>query len=370
MATSAGTWDYRDRHGDAFGRTYFRRFDPGVISSVGIGTYLGEPTDRVDTRYQRAIRVALDNGVNVVDTAVNYRCGRSEAVVGRALREAAVDREAVTVATKGGFVPFDGSRPADPGAYVRDQFVAPGLVNAEDLAQGSHCISPAFIDTMVDRSLDRLGLDKIDLYYVHNPETQLSTRSRDQTYDLLEATFRRLERRRLTGAIGRYGVATWDGFRVPAGAGAYLSLPEVIRRSESAADTVGTSTPGLAAVQLPFNIAMADAFTTANHSSPAGEENPDEPATQSTLACAREAGVSVFASAILGQGELLNGIPPEIDARLAGETSAQRAINFARSAPGVTCALVGASNPAHVRENIAAGTFDPLGANAFDAIFE
>jgi Predicted oxidoreductases (related to aryl-alcohol dehydrogenases) len=223
---------------------------------------------------------------------------------------------------------------------------------------------------MVDRSLDRLGLDTIDLYYVHNPETQLSIRSRDQTYDLLEASFRQLERRRLTGAIGRYGVATWDGFRVPAGTEAYLSLPEVIRRSESAADTVGTSTSGLAAVQLPFNVAMADAFTTANHPSPATKERPDEPATRSTLACARDAGVSVFASASLGQGELVNGIPPEIEARLAGETSAQRAINFARSAPGVTCALVGASNPAHVRENIAAGTFDPLGANAFDAIFE
>ncbi|ERH04577.1 MAG: putative oxidoreductase (related to aryl-alcohol dehydrogenase), partial [Halorubrum sp. J07HR59] len=334
MATSAGTWDYRDRHGDAFGRTYFRRFDPGVISSVGIGTYLGEPTDRVDSRYQRAIRVALDNGVNVVDTAVNYRCGRSEAAVGRALREAAVDREAVTVATKGGFIPFDNSQPADPGAYVRDRFLTPGLVDAEDVAQGSHCISPEFIDAMVDRSLDRLGLDTIDLYYVHNPETQLSTRSRAQTYDLLEATFRQLERRRLTGAIGRYGVATWDGFRVPAGAEAYLSLPEVIRRSESAANTVGTNTPGLAAVQLPFNVAMADAFIIANHSSLTEKDGADDPDTQSTLACARDAGVSVFASASLGQGELVDQIPPEIDARLAGETAAQRAINFARSAPG------------------------------------
>jgi len=49
MATERGTWSYRDRFGDSFGRTYFRRFPPGVAGSVGIGTYLGEPTDAVDT---------------------------------------------------------------------------------------------------------------------------------------------------------------------------------------------------------------------------------------------------------------------------------------------------------------------------------
>ncbi|HMB51365.1 MAG TPA: aldo/keto reductase, partial [Natronoarchaeum rubrum] len=57
-------------------------------------------------------------------------------------------------------------------------------------------------------------------------------------------------------------------------------------------------------------------------------------------------------------------------ARLQGDTTAQRAINFARSAPGVTCSLVGAKSVAHVEENVAAGTFDPLGADAFDAVFE
>jgi aryl-alcohol dehydrogenase-like predicted oxidoreductase len=56
--------------------------------------------------------------------------------------------------------------------------------------------------------------------------------------------------------------------------------------------------------------------------------------------------------------------------RLDGETRAQQAINFARSAPGVTSALVGTGSPAHVAENVAAGTYEPLGAGAFDAVFE
>ncbi len=370
MATRTGTWGYRDQHGDAFGRTYFRRFGQGVISSLGIGTYLGDPTDAVDDRYRRAIQLALENGVNVIDTASNYRCSRSERVVGQALREAAVDRREITVATKGGFIPFDGSRPADPGKYVRDQFVASGLVDTGDLAKGSHCIAPDFLDAMIDRSLDRLGLDHIDLYYVHNPETQLSIRSREQTYDLLEATFTRLEERRLAGDIGQYGVATWDGFRASMGEGAYLSLPAVVRRSQAAAATAGADEPGLTAVQLPFNAGMADAFTQNTQPAARRSDEQEESAARSPLVCAREEGLSVFASASLGQGELADGLPAEIEAHLGGETTAQRAINFARSAPGVTCSLVGASDPAHVRENIAAGTFDPLGANAFDAIFE
>jgi aryl-alcohol dehydrogenase-like predicted oxidoreductase len=360
MATREGTWRYRNRFGDSFGRTYFRRFGPGVVSSIGLGTYLGDPTDAVDDRYHDAIVTAFENGVNLVDTAVNYRCQRSERVVGRALVDADVDRDEVVVATKGGFVPFDGDRPADPSAYVRREFVDSGLVSPADFAHGSHCLTPAYIDEMLDRSLANLSLDHVDLYYVHNPETQLQTRSRDAVYDQLEAVFTRLEERRATGDIGVYGVATWAGFRVRPDDDSYLSLQEVVARAAAAADTVGVDEAGLAAIQLPFNVTMADAFTVSAH----GDDR------QSALRYAHERGLDVFTSASLGQGALAEGIPPDVDAELTGDTPAQRALNFARSAPGVTAALVGTSTSAHVAENIAAGTFDPLGANAFDSIFE
>jgi aryl-alcohol dehydrogenase-like predicted oxidoreductase len=107
---------------------------------------------------------------------------------------------------------------------------------------------------------------------------------------------------------------------------------------------------------------MADAFTVPAH--PVGGER------RSALSAARELGLEVCASASLAQGDLAADLPPGVGDRLAGDTTAQRALNFARSAPGVTCALVGASDPAHVDENLAAGTFDPLGAREFDAVFE
>jgi aryl-alcohol dehydrogenase-like predicted oxidoreductase len=362
MATSTGTWSYRDRFHESFGRTYFRRFGDGLISSIGIGTYLGDPTDDVDERYYEAIRTALEGGINVVDTSINYRCQRSERVVGDALADADVDREAVVVATKGGFVPFDGDRPDDPGRYVLEEYVDSGIVPRDSLVSGQHSIHPDFLDDQLDRSLENLGLDTIDLYYVHNPETQLAEHSQSAVYDQLEAAFERLEKRAAAGDIGRYGVASWECFRVPPDHERFLSLAEVISRARSAAETVGNTATHLRAIQLPFNVVMADAFTVEAHDSPDGR--------QSALWFAKEAGLDVFTSASIAQGELADGLPDDIAARLDGDTTVQRAINFARSAPGVTCSLVGASSAAHVEENLAAGSYDPLGADAFDAVFE
>jgi len=362
MATADGTYEYKLRFGEAFGRTYFRRFDDLAISSIGVGTYLGDPTDAVDARYRDAIEIALESGINVIDTAINYRCQRSERAVGRAIEDADVDREAAFVSTKGGFVPFDGERPDDPGEYVRREFVEPGLVDREDLASGSHCLAPDFLDAQLDRSLENLGVEEIDLYYVHNPETQLRARSRADVYDQLEAAFTRLEERAAAGDIARYGVATWNALRVPGDDEEYLSLPEIVSRARKAAKAAENTATHLRAIQLPFNVVMADGFTVEAH------EGPEGP--QSALWFAHEAGLNVFTSASIAQGELAADLPDEVAERLAGETTAQRAINFARSAPGVTASLVGMSRPEHVGENVAAGRHDPLGADAFDAVFE
>ncbi|MFB6127643.1 MAG: aldo/keto reductase [Halolamina sp.] len=382
MATSSGTWGYRDRFGDSFGRTYFRRFGPGVVSSVGLGTYLGAPTDAVDERYREAVTTALEAGVNLVDTAVNYRCQRSERVVGSALAAAETPRESVVVATKGGFLPFDGERPADPAGYVRERFLAEGLIAADQLARGSHCIAPEYLRWSVGRSRENLGVDALDLFYVHNPETQLAERSRAAVYDQLEAAFVELERRVAAGHVGRYGVATWDAFRVGPAADDHLDLAVVLGRARRAAAEVSAGPdPGpdghhLAAIQLPFNAEMADAFTAAVHRPPAAVADDGSVADVaddervSALEFAHEAGLSAFASASLLQGDLAVGVPDHVAARVAGDTAAQRAVNFARSGPAVTAALVGARDSAHVAEDVAAGTFDPMGASAFDEVFE
>jgi aryl-alcohol dehydrogenase-like predicted oxidoreductase len=362
MVTSTASWAYRDEFHDAFARTFYRRFGDGLVSSIGVGTYLGDPTDAVDERYHDAITEALATGVNVVDTAINYRCQRSERVVGRALADSDVDRDAVLVSTKGGFVPFDGSRPENPGAYIQSEYVDTGIVDPDELVRGSHCMAPDYLDDQLDRSLANLDLDSIDLYYVHNPETQLAEHDRETVYDRLEAAFERLEERAAAGDIDHYGVATWECFRVPEDHESYLSLAAVIGRARAAAAAAGNAATHFRAVQLPFNVHMADAFTVASQ--------PAADGPVSTLRLAHEADLDVFTSASILQGDLAAGLPEDVDARVAGETTVQRAINFARSAPGVTSSLVGASRTEHVAENVDAGRFEPLGADAFDATFE
>jgi Predicted oxidoreductases (related to aryl-alcohol dehydrogenases) len=364
MATPVATWRYRDEHGADFGRTYFRPCGDLAVSSVGIGTYLGEPTAEADADYVDAISTALESGANVVDTAINYRHQRSERAVGRAIDAADVDRDGVFVSTKGGFVPFDGTRPTDPGAYVQETYVDAGPVDADEVVRGRHCLVPDFLADQVDRSLDNLGVECIDLYYVHNPETQLEATDRETVYERLADAFEHLERRVAAGDLDRYGVATWEALRVTPGADAYLSLSAIEAAAERAADRVGAERSHLAALQLPFNVQMADAFTVAGH------PDPDGDGPVSALEYAAAAGLDVFASASLVQGRLAEGLPDAVAAELDGDTAVQRAINFARSAPGVTCALVGTGSPAHVSENVSAGRFDPLGATAFDAIFE
>jgi len=356
MATTEDTFAYRDRFGSAFARTFFRRVGPGVASSVGLGPACEAGGDR-----RSALVTALENGVNLVDTAIHARGQRDERAVGEALREADVSRSEVYLSDKAGTIPFNGDRPDDPAAFVRREYVDTGLVETDELAAGSHCIAPAFLDDQVARSLSNLGVDSIDCYFLHTPEVHFEERPREAAYDAVGKAFEALERRVKSGDIEHYGVTTWEALRVPADHPRYLSLPELVRRARRAAERVGNESTSFRAVQLPFNVTMAGAFTVEAQEGPDGE--------QSALAFAHGAGLDVFATAPLAGGALAEGLPEAVASELAGDTPAQRALNFARSAPGVVAALVGTGSVSHVRENVAAGTFTPLGADAFDAVF-
>ena len=92
-ATAEGTARYRDRFPRLRDAGHFRRPAnvPGAgelwFSSIGLGTYLGEPDDESDRNYTEAIATALRSGINVLDTAINYRHQRSERNIGAALQQ-------------------------------------------------------------------------------------------------------------------------------------------------------------------------------------------------------------------------------------------------------------------------------------------
>jgi aryl-alcohol dehydrogenase-like predicted oxidoreductase len=362
FATTEGTARFRDRFAARL-PGHIREARGLWISSIGIGTYLGEPTAAYDARYRQAITQAVSLGVNVIDTAINYRHQRSERAIAQALAalisSGEVQRDEIVLATKGGFLSFDGEEPPDPSAYFQEKFLDSGIVRMEEVVAGCHIISPKFLENQIDTSRRNLGLQTLDIYYLHNPETQLSQVGREEFFRRLKAAFAALEKAVAENKIRMYGTATWNAYRVSPRAAEALSLTEVLRLAEE----VGGKDHHLRALQLPFNLAMPEARMASTQQ--VGRK------VAPLLQVARAHGLMVFASASLLQGQLTQGLPAEFRSWFPGvRTDAQRALQFVRSTPGITCALVGMSNPEHVQENLGTASTPPMTLEQFRTVLQ
>ncbi|MCA1554982.1 MAG: aldo/keto reductase, partial [Chloroflexi bacterium] len=143
-ATADGTRRFRERVGARVHESHFTQADGLWLSSIGLGTYLGEPDEQTSAGYEAAIARAVALGCNVVDTASNYRFQLSERTVGLALR--GLPRDEIFVSSKAGYVPYDGALPKDPSAYIVSTFINTGVARAEDFTQGGqHCITPRYL---------------------------------------------------------------------------------------------------------------------------------------------------------------------------------------------------------------------------------
>jgi aryl-alcohol dehydrogenase-like predicted oxidoreductase len=352
-ASPPGTARFQRRFADRFADDFFRPFAGELAaSSLGIGTYLGECDDGDDTNYGTAIRAALERGINVIDSSINYRCQRSERVVGETLRAAIADglvkRDEVIICTKGGYVPLDGAPPRsrdDYLEYLQRTFVDPGIVAPEDIVGGGHALSPSFIAHQIKASQANLGVRTLDVYYLHNPEQQLDSVQPARLRTILRRAFALLEERVESVDIGCYGCATWNGLRTPPDTRGHLDLSELV----GIARDVGGDNHHFRVVQLPINLAMSDAIRVPTQRLGGRRVVPPLQATA-------ELGISVVASASLMQSRLTSELPGAVrDTFPSLTTDAQRALAFVRSLPGVTCALVGMRTLAHVEENVAAG---------------
>jgi len=362
FATAEGTARFRDRFAARL-PGHIREAQGLWISSMGIGTYLGEPTAKYDAHYREAITQAVPMGVNVVDTAINYRHQRSERAIAKALAalisSGEVQRDEVVLATKGGFLTFDGEEPPDPSAYFQEKLLDPGIIRMEEVVAGCHVMSPKYLENQIDASRQNLGVETLDIYYVHNPETQLSQVSREEFFRRLKAAFAALEKAAAEGKIRMYGTATWNAYRASPTSAEALSLVDVLRVAEEA----GGKNHHFRAIQLPFNLAMPEAAVASTQQ--AGRK------LGPLLQVARAHGLMVFASASLLQGQLTQGLPPKFRNWFPRmRTDAQRAIQFVRSTPGITCALVGMSNLEHVQENLGTASAAPMTLEQFRAILQ
>jgi aryl-alcohol dehydrogenase-like predicted oxidoreductase len=371
-ATPEGTAHYRDRFPELREAGHFRRPGnvPGAgdlwLSSIGLGTYLGEPDDPADRNYTDAIATALRSGVNVLDTAINYRHQRSERNIGAALKQriesGELSRDEVLVCTKAGYLSFDGNVPADPRAYFMREYVQSGIVDPAQLAGGMHCMAPAYLENQIERSRRNLGLETIDVFYLHNPESQLADISREAFLQRIKDAFAMLESQVKTGRLRYYGMATWSAFRLPESSRDYIGLAEIAALArEQAGDG-----HHLRFIQLPFSLAMPEAYALINQA-PA-DQGLHKP-KQSLLATAAQLGIAVVGSATLQQGQLTHGLPDFVGSILGLNSDAENAIQFSRSAPGITTSLVGMGHKERVAANLKPALVPPTPIEEWNKLF-
>ena len=354
--TSDGTANFATKN--HVGKDHFRQFLGLTLSSIGIGTYLGDADNVTDVLVKDAIKKSVLSGVNVIDTAINYRSQKAERSVGKAIselvEEGKVKREELFVSTKNGYVTNDADVKEEFWEYINNTLVKPGIIKPNDISSGYHCMTIPYLENQLKTSLKNLDFDCIDLMYLHNAaEGQLQDISKEEFMKNLKLVFEFYEKQRKEGTIKYYGMATWDCFRVPKENSQHLLLSDVLKL----ADEVGGSENGFKFIQLPYNMYLDQALTIQNQIIN-GKET-------SMLNASKNFGIGVFASVPLMQSKLLG---PNVMPEFGGLKPAHRALQFVRSTPGIIAPLVGQKTISHVDENLELAKIPPMSESEFNQL--
>ncbi|NAL78489.1 aldo/keto reductase [Nitrososphaera sp. AFS] len=360
-ATPDGTKNYANNAIQKRGKpsSHFRLFDGLYLSSVGIGTYLGNTTKEDDEALENAIYKSVSSGaINVIDTAINYRAMKSERSIGRALNslinDGIISRDQVFICTKNGYITNDGDYPAiDVMEYLQRMYISTGIIKPDDISSGYNVLNPAYIERCIDKSLTNMHLGTIDLVYVHNAlESWYEDVSREEFIQMLTKVFEIYERYRSNNKIRYYGMATWTCFRVTPDNKEYLSLEEVVKLAEK----IGGNEHGFRFIQLPYNLAYSEALVLKNQTVGA-EKNLN------ILEAAARLRIGIFTSIPLFQGQLLRASIPDYGG--SGDQVA-KLIQIIRSSPSIIAPLIGQKKREHVEQNLRVSDIPPMSKEQFE----
>lgn len=274
-ATPEGTRDYLRKFKDKYAESRWRTLGRSDLQSsqIGFGSYR---CHQDIAHHHDALKKALSEGCNLIDTSANYTDGAAEALIGEVLNEVIVwenqPRENFIVVSKAGYIQgenFDiaSSREADGAPFPEVVKYGQGLW---------HCIHPEFLEDQITRSLARMHLDTLDIYLLHNPEYFLDEALRNpaanaadiqkEFYDRIRRAFIQLEKMVREGLIRHYGISS-NGFPLAPAAPNHVSLASVWRAYQDACLQLGISTEQghFAAIQLPYNWIEHQAFSIDNN---------------------------------------------------------------------------------------------------------
>jgi aryl-alcohol dehydrogenase-like predicted oxidoreductase len=361
-ATPSGTKEYVEyalQRGKP--TAHFRLFDGLYLSSIGMGTYLGQPSAEDDNAMENAVYESIKSGaVNVIDTAINYRAMKSEKTIGRALlrleTDGIISREKVFVCTKNGYITNDGDYSnIDVMEYMQKMFISTGIIEASDISSGYNVLNPNYIRRCIDKSLSNMRIDAIDLVYIHNSfESWHEDISKEEFMDMLSKVFDVYEKYRSIGKIRYYGMATWTCFRVMPDNKEYLSLQEVVKLAEK----VGGKEHGFRFIQLPYNLAYSEALLLKSQSV-GGQKN------LTILEAAETLGIHIFTSIPLFQSRLLRAQIPDY---MGLSDQVLKLVQVIRSSPSVIAPLIGYKKREHLEQDLKIAEIPPLNSKEFEQV--
>jgi len=362
-ATPQGTKKYMENAlKNGFPNSHFRSFDNLNLSSLGMGTYLGQITPEEDRDLENAIYESVKSGaMNVIDTAINYRSMKSEKNIGKAMKrlieDGVISRDQVFISTKNGYITNDGDFPTvDVLEYMQNMFISQGIIAPNDISSGYNVLNPNYIRKCIDKSLTNMQLDTIDLVYVHNAyESWVEDIDRKQFDEMIRKVFQVYEEYRSKNKINYYGMATWTCFRLTQNEREYLSLEEMVKIAQE----VGGKNHGFRFIQLPYNLAYREAYMLKNQS--VGNDSD-----LTILQACNKLDIGVFTSVPLLQTKLFDAKIPDY---LGYDDQLLKIVQITRSTPNVLAPLIGQKKPNHVKENIQLAKVAPLTIAEFnDAI--
>ena len=353
-ATPQGTKKYMENAlKNGFPNSHFRSFDNLNLSSLGMGTYLGQITPEEDRDLENAIYESVKSGaMNVIDTAINYRSMKSEKNIGKAMKrlieDGVISRDQVFISTKNGYITNDGDFPTvDVLEYMQNMFISQGIISPKDISSGYNVLNPNYIRKCIDKSLTNMQLDTIDLVYVHNAyESWVEDIDRKQFDEMIRKVFQVYEEYRSKNKIKYYGMATWTCFRLPQNEREYLSLEEMVKIAQE----VGGKNHGFRFIQLPYNLAYREAYMLKNQS--VGNDSD-----LTILQACNKLDIGVFTSVPLLQTKLFDAKIPDY---LGYDDQLLKIVQITRSTPNVLAPLIGQKKPNHVKENIQLAKVAPL----------
>lgn len=172
-----------------------------ILSPVGFGSYR---ISNQSSEHKSALLKAIDEGCNLIDTSTNYTGGESELLIGEVIKERPDSR--IFVVSKAGYI--QGKRLEEVQELVDDGKCTEDLIKVSDGL--CHSIHPEFLELELNNSLERLGIDKIDVYLLHNPEYYFEEEgaNQDEYYRRIEKAFSFLESKVLEGKIKHYGISS------------------------------------------------------------------------------------------------------------------------------------------------------------------